>query len=31
MPEEYVRKVEFVPESGYAMLGDDVVRNLFEA
>jgi len=31
MPEEYVRKVEFVPESGYAMLGDDVVQNLFEA
>lgn len=31
MPEQYVRQVEFVPERGYAMLGDDRIANLFQA
>ncbi len=29
MPEEYVRLVEFVPERGFTMLGDDRVLPLF--
>ena len=30
MPEEYIRLVEFVPERGFTMLGDDRVVPLFQ-